>query len=97
MQCQIAFSDCFSAWVHVKAIRLFVESVLRYGLPVDFQAFLLQVTKGKESQLRKALEELYSNLEGIKSSSKDTAELEVAGGSEFYPYVYLGIEPTSQQ
>lgn len=30
------FGELFSAWVHVKMLRLFVESVLRYGLPPHF-------------------------------------------------------------
>lgn len=29
----------FSAWMHVCAIRLFTESILRYGLPPKFQVF----------------------------------------------------------
>lgn len=31
-----AFGDVFQAWIHVKAVRVFVESVLRYGLPAQF-------------------------------------------------------------
>lgn len=27
---KVNFSECFCAWVHVKALRVFVESVLRY-------------------------------------------------------------------
>lgn len=30
-----AFSETVIAWTHLKAIRLFVESVLRFGLPVS--------------------------------------------------------------
>jgi len=29
-----AFSETAIAWTHLKAVRLFVESVLRFGLPV---------------------------------------------------------------
>ena len=28
---KVNFSECFMAWIHVKALRVFVESVLRYG------------------------------------------------------------------
>lgn len=27
---KVNFSECFCAWIHVKALRVFVESVLRY-------------------------------------------------------------------
>ena len=32
------YGEAFIAWIHVKAIRTFVEAVLLYGLPVDFVA-----------------------------------------------------------
>jgi V-type H+-transporting ATPase subunit C len=37
------FSEVFSSWVHLKALRVFVESVLRYGLPPDFAAVVIEV------------------------------------------------------
>lgn len=37
------YSDLFMAWVHVKALRVFVESVLRYGLPLEFVSAIIQV------------------------------------------------------
>jgi hypothetical protein len=37
------YGEACLALAHVKAIRAFVESVLRYGLPVNFSAFLLKV------------------------------------------------------
>jgi hypothetical protein len=41
--CKINFSEAFMFWVHLKAIRVFVEAVLRFGLPSDFQAILILV------------------------------------------------------
>lgn len=38
------FGEVFSAWVHLKALRVFVESVLRYGLPPDFTAVSIAVS-----------------------------------------------------
>jgi V-type H+-transporting ATPase subunit C len=31
-----------TAWMHVKIIRLFVESVLRYGLPAKYTAVVFR-------------------------------------------------------
>lgn len=42
-QCLRKFSDVFSVWIHVKAVRVFVESVLRFGLPVNFVCALIKV------------------------------------------------------
>ena len=40
--CQTMFGEAFVSWTHIKALRIFVESVLRYGLPVNFTAFRVQ-------------------------------------------------------
>lgn len=45
-----SYSELYSAWVHIKAVRTFAEAVLRYGLPVDFQAILLKVSHAMSSK-----------------------------------------------
>jgi V-type H+-transporting ATPase subunit C len=37
------YSESAMIWVHVLALRVFVETVLRYGLPLDFVCALVQV------------------------------------------------------
>lgn len=37
------YSESAMIWVHVLALRVFVETVLRYGLPLDFICGLVQV------------------------------------------------------
>ena len=39
------FGEMFSSWVHLKALRVFVESVLRFGLPIEFVAVTIAVRK----------------------------------------------------
>lgn len=41
--CKTTFDEAFCAWIHLKALRLHVESVLRYGLPANYQAVILKV------------------------------------------------------
>lgn len=38
-----AWGEAVMAWIHVLAIRVFVETVLRYGLPLEFVCGLIQV------------------------------------------------------
>lgn len=38
-----AWGEAVMAWVHVLALRVFVETVLRYGLPLSFVCGLIQV------------------------------------------------------
>jgi V-type H+-transporting ATPase subunit C len=37
------YSDAVQGWIHVLTLRVFVESVLRYGLPLDYVCGLLKV------------------------------------------------------
>jgi len=85
--CKTYFSEAFTAWIHLKAIRVFVESVLRYGLPTNFQAMLLLPQKNKQKKLRQILNELYGHL-GSKSLFSGKAE---EGDEEYYPYVFLEV------
>ena len=38
------YSDAVMAWMHVLALRVFVETVLRYGLPLNFVAGIVKVS-----------------------------------------------------
>jgi V-type H+-transporting ATPase subunit C len=37
------YSESAQVWIHVLTLRVFVETVLRYGLPLDFVSGLVQV------------------------------------------------------
>jgi len=90
------YSEIFSSWIHLKAIRVYVEDVLRFGLPVDVQSFILEPKRGKESKLRLVLRELYKHLDkGGLTSELDPGETDISGfGSDFYPYVYFLVRIT---
>jgi len=90
------YSDVFAAWIHIKTMRLFVESVLRYGLPVNFSASIIKPKKGGDKKLRQQLAELYQKLSGETShpgeQQQDANEADISGfGAEFFPYVYLPV------
>jgi V-type H+-transporting ATPase subunit C len=102
--CQAAFSDAVVAWTHLKAIRTFVEAVLRFGVPPNFGAYLIKPGKysGKQSKLRSELMEIlasngifgnsFANESKGGDGSAPGAEEE---GGEYYPYVNIGFTPTS--
>uniref|UniRef100_A0A3Q3XK75 V-type proton ATPase subunit C n=1 Tax=Mola mola TaxID=94237 RepID=A0A3Q3XK75_MOLML len=92
---KVNFSEAFIAWIHIKALRVFVESVLRYGLPVNFQAMLLQPNKKTMKKLREVLNELYKHLDSSAAAIIDSA-MDIPGlnlsQQEYYPYVYYKID-----
>ncbi|XP_043074196.1 V-type proton ATPase subunit C 1-B [Puntigrus tetrazona] len=91
---KVNFSEAFIAWIHIKALRVFTESVLRYGLPVNFQAMLLQPNKKNVKKLREVLEDLYKHLDS--SATVIDASMDIPGlnlsQQEYYPYVYYKID-----
>lgn len=45
--CTTTYTEVFTAWIHLKAIRLYVEAVLRYGLPYAAQSIIMEPAKQK--------------------------------------------------
>lgn len=91
---KVNFGESFSAWIHVKALRIFVESVLRYGLPVNFLAVLIQPHKKTTRKLREVMNQLYAHLDS--PASQDSGQMEIPGlvgisNLDYYPYVYYKI------
>ncbi|XP_065747202.1 V-type proton ATPase subunit C 2 isoform X3 [Phocoena phocoena] len=94
---KVNFSEAFIAWIHVKALRVFVESVLRYGLPVNFQAVLLQPQKKSSTKrLREVLNSVFRHLDEVAAASILDASVEIPGlqlsNQDYFPYVYFHID-----
>mmetsp|Transcript_36062 Transcript_36062/g.53754 ORF Transcript_36062/g.53754 Transcript_36062/m.53754 type:complete len:423 (-) Transcript_36062:96-1364(-) len=81
------FGEAFVAWMHIKVIRVFVESVLRYGLPVDFTAVLYKVAAFKESELTSALDKKLS-----KAKEGDSAVVDTGDEEDYHDFVLLKFE-----
>jgi V-type H+-transporting ATPase subunit C len=90
---KINFGEIFSAYVHIKALRVFVESVLRFGLPVNFQAIIMEPLKNSQKRLRSELQKLYQHLDGTAAGPIDTFEdapaLASLGVHDYFPYVFF--------
>jgi V-type H+-transporting ATPase subunit C len=82
--CKNHYGDAFVAWMHIKVIRVFVESVLRYGLPVDFTSVLYKVNPHKDSDLVHALD---------KQLGTSTAAEKEEDDEEYHDFVMLKFDP----
>ncbi|KAL9331171.1 hypothetical protein ACSQ67_000781 [Phaseolus vulgaris] len=56
--CFTSYGEVFSSWMHFCAVRLFAESILRYGLPPSFLACVLAPSVKSEKKVRSILEAL---------------------------------------
>lgn len=54
-------------------VCLFVLCVLRYGLPVNFQAMIMLPNKRSQKRLREVLNQLYSHLDTTSMSGSDVS------------------------
>jgi len=101
------WSETVMIWAHVMALRVFVETVLRYGLPLEFVSALVKTTPKQAKKIKTALDSAYSYLGGnafgrdkrgrvTKDDASLTSEMAAAGlgaaeGSEYTAYVYYEI------
>ncbi|XP_074548632.1 V-type proton ATPase subunit C 1-B-like [Halichoeres trimaculatus] len=76
---KVNFSQVFVAWIHLKALRVFVESVLRYGLPLNYQALLLQTDRKRSKKLRDELSSLFRHLDPTATAEKTEVSLDIPG------------------
>lgn len=93
VNCKVWFSEVFSAWVHLRAIRVHVESILRYGLPPHFQSVIFHLNKASnDKKLRKALDEAFSSSMSSTSAGEDDMGALAGMAEAFYPYVFFEFD-----
>mmetsp|Transcript_24583 Transcript_24583/g.61899 ORF Transcript_24583/g.61899 Transcript_24583/m.61899 type:complete len:368 (+) Transcript_24583:215-1318(+) len=88
--CQSAFSEAFSSWIHICAVRLFTESILRYGLPPKFLAAVMKPGKA-ENKLRSALGTMFSSSGAKYWKSEGKEDVTIGYDGEYQPYVSFSI------
>ena len=86
--CITSYGEAFSGWIHLTAVRLFVESVLRYGLPPRFLAALMRPNQKSAARLRKVLAQNFGATGGEHFTSD-------GGADDIHPYVSFTLNLTS--
>eukprot|EP00929_Paragymnodinium_shiwhaense_P118924 TRINITY_DN90820_c0_g1_i1.p1 TRINITY_DN90820_c0_g1~~TRINITY_DN90820_c0_g1_i1.p1 ORF type:complete len:401 (-),score=155.25 TRINITY_DN90820_c0_g1_i1:285-1487(-) len=96
--CQAAWSDVMVAWMHVKAMRVFVESVLRYGIGKPIAVFIVSPKAGAAVAARRSLGDTLKSTKVKQAFSADKmAEAAAEEGEEYYPYVSFSFTPFASQ
>uniref|UniRef100_A0A7S3SNY3 V-type proton ATPase subunit C n=1 Tax=Strombidinopsis acuminata TaxID=141414 RepID=A0A7S3SNY3_9SPIT len=90
---QAAWSDAMVAWIHIKAMRVFVESVLRFGMPPRFASFILTPKVNNQTGARKALADILGKSGTAGPYGDKMADAAQDEGEEYYPYVSFSFTP----
>ncbi|KAG9288502.1 hypothetical protein G9A89_015708 [Geosiphon pyriformis] len=89
------FGEVFSSWIHLKALRVYVESVLRYGLPPDFMSAIIKPKPKLENKVRDILHAEYGKLGGSMGSESQKEEhmeeFHNLVDKDYYPYVWFQV------
>ncbi|KAI9841747.1 MAG: Vacuolar ATP synthase subunit C [Sclerophora amabilis] len=102
------WGESVMVWIHVFALRVFVETVLRYGLPLEFTCGLVKTTPKLAKKAKYSLDAAYSYLGGnafgrdkkgrvtTKDDSAMSQEMAAAGhvgdGGEYSAYVFYEFD-----
>ncbi|KHN28568.1 V-type proton ATPase subunit C [Glycine soja] len=98
--CYTSYGEVFSSWMHFCAVRLFAESILRYGLPPSFLACVLAPSVKSEKKVRSILEGLSDSTNrqvyDVRAYWKNEDEVGagmagLAGDADGHPYVSFTI------
>ncbi|KAL6552396.1 V-type proton ATPase subunit C [Orobanche hederae] len=90
--CYISYGEVFSSWMHFCAVRVFSESILRYGLPPSFLSVVLSPSLKSEKKIRSILEGLCSSSSSTYWKTEDEGGMVGFGGDlDSHPYVSFTI------
>ncbi|XP_061824465.1 V-type proton ATPase subunit C 1-B isoform X1 [Nerophis lumbriciformis] len=85
------YNQVIISWIHLKALRVFVESVLRYGLPVNYQALLLQSDTKCSEKLREKLSSLFAYLDPTSAVSDVTCDIPGLSQQDYFSYICFPV------
>uniref|UniRef100_A0A251U0Q4 V-type proton ATPase subunit C n=1 Tax=Helianthus annuus TaxID=4232 RepID=A0A251U0Q4_HELAN len=90
--CYTSYGEVFTSWMHFCAVRLFAESILRYGLPPSFLLVVLSPSVKSEKKVRTILEGLCGNSNSTFWKTEDEGSMASLGGkADAHPYVSFTI------
>ncbi|KAI3455110.1 hypothetical protein Pfo_011773 [Paulownia fortunei] len=94
--CYTSYGEVFSSWMHFCAVRVFSESVLRYGLPPSFLSVVLSPPVKSEKKVRSILEGLCSSSNSTFWKTEDEGGMGgFAGDADAHPYLIQMISHCS--
>jgi V-type H+-transporting ATPase subunit C len=94
--CEKAFAEAITQWMHLVTVRVFVESILRYGLPPNFQGVILRPAPRTSDKLRAILAKKFGTTGAVhwKDSALSSEDSKAGPGidAETFPYVSFTVK-----
>jgi len=94
--CEKAFAEAITQWMHLVTVRVFVESILRYGLPPKFQGVILRPAARTADKLRAILAKTFGTTGAVhwKNSALSSEDSKAGPGidAETFPYVSFTVK-----
>ena len=86
--CKMHFQDLLKGLIHLKVMRVFMEGVLRFGIPPKFFICMVKPDKGREKKIwegftKEFAEEHLKDMYGEKQDAQD---------EDFFPYISSEIK-----
>lgn len=91
--CRAHYGEVYAGWIHLKVIKGFVESVLRYGLPVDFLSVFVEPNMKREKQQMSSLTDAIGKLR-TELKVVDFGDDNADDDSDNLPFVFHKFNPT---
>ena len=86
--CSAHFGEIFSAFVHLRVISAYVESVMRYGVPANFSTMLLHPDAKRTKEAQAALTASILKLQPLlMRDDEDADDMEDEDAPDALPYV----------
>ena len=100
--CKTNFSEAYIHYTHMKAIGLFIEAVLRYGLGAGgapcFSAAVLAPKPRMETKMKDTLGKAYAHLSSDKAFGGDEEAVSGIGGQgEYTPYATFSVNTYEEE
>ncbi|KAK3001635.1 hypothetical protein RJ639_021264 [Escallonia herrerae] len=90
--CYTSYGEVFTSWMHFCAVRVFAESILRYGLPPSFLSVVLAPSVKSEKKVRSILEGMCDSSNSTFWKTDDEGGMGGFGGdADAHPYVSFTI------
>lgn len=91
--CVSFHTEVMKCWMHIKYLRVFAESVLHFGLPINFQAFAIMPQKKNSKRILDTLSREFSTVIATPLTAKLAPEPSSSDRKEedeqYYSFVYL--------